>query len=306
MKIVVVGLGGVGGVVGGRLAAGLGSEEHEVVFWCRGETLRVVASEGLRVLGADGTRTACSARATHDIADVKGAGLLVFATKGYHLEDAAREIAPALNAQTVAIPLLNGVSAPAILEKYHCDALGGCVYISAHVEKPGTVRQVGSVQRVFFGKQGVGLEENTTRYGHIQRLLAKSGLDVTLTERIDVEMWSKFVFLSPFAGVTALFELSISQVLAKPESFETVKQMINEIEALARAKNIALPQNIAEVTLEKARAFAPLTKTSMQIDREKGRPMELEHLIGYVRDEGRTLNIPTPAYDAVYKGLMGK
>ena len=110
MKVVVVGLGGVGGVVGGRLAAGLGGE-HEVVFWCRGETLRAVASEGLHVLGADGTRTVHSARATHDVADVKGAGLLVFATKGYHLEDAAREIAPALSAQAVAIPLLNGVSA---------------------------------------------------------------------------------------------------------------------------------------------------------------------------------------------------
>ena len=206
----------------------------------------------------------------------------------------------------MAIPLLNGVSAPAVLEKYSCDALGGCIYISAHVEKPGTVRQVGSVQRIFFGKRGIGLEENIARYGHIQRLLAKSGMDVTLTERIDMEMWSKFVFLSPFAGVTALFGLSIDQVLATSESFETVKRMINEVEALARAKNIALPQSIAEATLEKARAFAPLTKTSMQVDREKGRPMELEHLIGYVCNEGKALNTPTPTYDAVYKGLMGE
>ena len=214
-------------------------------------------------------------------------------------------MAPAVGGQTVAIPLLNGVSAPAILEKHlpGCDVLGGCVYISAHVEKPGTVRQVGSVQRVLFGKQGIEKEENAARYGYIQRMLAKSGMDVALTEQIDVEMWSKFVFLSPFAGVTTLFKRSISEVLADSESFETVKRMIGEIEALARAKNIPLPKDIAEVTLEKAQAFAPLTKTSMQVDREKGRPMELEHLIGYVCREGAALGISTPTYNTVYRGL---
>jgi ketopantoate reductase len=63
--------------------------------------------------------------------------------------------------------------------------------------------------------------------------------------------------------------------------------------------------NIESLTLEKARSFPPMTKTSMQVDREKGRATELEFLIGYVCGEGRALNIPTPAYDAVYSALRG-
>ncbi|MDR1978409.1 MAG: 2-dehydropantoate 2-reductase [Synergistaceae bacterium] len=306
MKIVVVGLGGVGGIVGGRLAAGLSdTSDHEVVFWCRGKVLDAILEEGLNILGNDGKMTVRPALATCDVADVEGADLLIFATKGYHLDLAAQELAPSITPQTTVIPLLNGVSAASILEKRlpKSDVLEGCIYVSAYVEKPGTVRQVGAVQRIFFGKKGISEADNRIRYGNMEQVLKKSGLNITLTERIDVEVWSKFIFLSPFAGVTTLFRRSISEVLAETESFETVDRMIREIESLARAKNIDLPDNIADITVERARSFAPFTKTSMQLDQEKDRPTEFESLVGYVCKEGKTMGVPTPTYETVYKGL---
>ena len=306
MRIVIAGLGGVGGMVGARLAAGLAdSLEHEIVFWCRGETLSAIKEKGLEISGHDGNITVRPSLATYSVDEVKSADLLIFATKNYHLEAAARELVPAIHNKTVVLPLLNGVSAVAILEKQlpQCDVLGGCIYISVHVERPGTARQAGSVQRIIFGKKGINEAENLTRYGGIDQILKKSGFSITLTERIDVEMWSKMVFLSPFAGVTTLFKRSISEVLSHEESFGTVKRMIQEIEALARAKSIGLPASIADITIEKARSFAPFTKTSMQIDQEKDRQTELESLIGYVCREGKATGVPTPTYDKVYDGL---
>ncbi|MDR1377539.1 MAG: 2-dehydropantoate 2-reductase [Synergistaceae bacterium] len=305
MKIVIVGLGGVGGIVGGRLATGLADDDYDVVFWCRGETLDAVSTEGLHILGHDGKVTVRPALATHDAQRVGEADLLLFATKNYHLEAAAQELAPLATEKTTVIPLLNGVSATFILEKHFpkSDVLGGCVYISAHVEKPGTVRQVGTMQRIFFGKKGISEANNRLCYGNIEQILRKSGVNVTLTDRIDVETWSKFVFLSPFAGVTTLFRRSISEALSHGESSETVSRMIRELESLARAKNVDLPENISDITIEKARAFAPLTKTSMQLDQEKDRPTELEALIGYVCKEGEALKLPTPTYNTVYESL---
>jgi 2-dehydropantoate 2-reductase len=306
MKIVVAGLGGVGGIIGGRLAEGLArSPEHEVVFWCRGKTLEAISSEGLHILGDNGETTVRPALATHEIDDVKAADLLVFATKNYHLEAAARELAPLAAKKSVVIPLLNGVSAPSILERSfpESDVLGGCVYISAHVERPGTVRQAGVTQRVLFGKKGIDEAENLARYGAVERVLKKSGVTVSLTGRIEAEMWSKFLFLSPFAGVTTLYKRSISEILADKGHFETVSQMIREIEALARAKKIDLPENIADLTLDKAKSFAPFTKTSMQVDQEKDKTTEIESLIGYVRKEGQALKVPVPIYETVYESL---
>ena len=306
MRTVIVGLGGIGGVVGGRLAAGLaGSPEHEVVFWCRGETLSAIKEKGLVVLGQDGDILVRPFLATNSVDEVKPADLMIFATKNYHLEAAAHELAPVTNSKTVVLPLLNGVSAAAVLEELlpQSDVLGGCIYVAAHIERPGVARQVGAVQRVIFGKKGINEAENLTRYGDIDSVLKKSGFHITLTERIDVEMWSKFVYLSPFAGVTTLLKRTISEILSHEESFGVVKQMVLEIEALARAKNIDLPANITDITIEKARSFPPLTKTSMQTDHEKGRLTELESLIGYVCREGKTAGISTPAYDKVYEEL---
>ncbi|MDR1377258.1 MAG: 2-dehydropantoate 2-reductase [Synergistaceae bacterium] len=306
MKIVVVGLGGVGGIVGGRLAAGLSdSPGHEVIFWCRGKVLDAILEKGLDILGNDGKITVRPALATCNVADIEEPDLLIFATKGYHLEHAARELAPSVTSKTAAISLLNGVSAASTLGE--ClpkgDVLEGCIYISAHVEKPGTVRQIGAVQRIFFGKKGISEAENRVRYGNIEQVLKKAGLNATLTERIDVEVWSKFIFLSPFAGVTTLFRRSIGEVLSEGGSFEIVNKMVREIEELARAKNIDLPGSIADITIEKARSFAPSTKTSMQLDQEQGRSTELESLIGYVCQEGKALGIPVPAYESVYNDL---
>jgi 2-dehydropantoate 2-reductase len=307
MKIVIVGLGGVGGVVGGRLASGLaGSPEHEVVFWCRGKTLDTVSAEGLTLLSGDEKTTARPALATCNIEDVGRADVLIFATKNYHLDEAARDVAPLADKATTVIPLLNGISAASVLEKRlpESDVLGGCIYVSAHAERPGAVRQAGTAQRVFFGKKNISEAENRMRYGGTEQVLKKSGLGITLTERIDVEVWSKFIFLSPFAGATTLFGRGIGGVLAGEESFETVKRMIREVEALAAAKKVGLPENIGHLTLEKARAFPPSTKTSMQLDWEKDRTTELESLIGYVCAEGRALGgVPTPVYDSVYGKL---
>ncbi len=308
MKILVVGLGGIGGIVGGRLAAGLvDSPDHEVIFWCRGETLSTIRAEGLNILGSEGRITVRPTLATHSAEEAGNADLLIFATKGYHLDTAAREVAPLASSKTAVIPLLNGISAVSALEKHmpESDILGGCIYISAHVENPGTVRQVGSMQRILFGKKGISEAENRTRYSSLEQILKKSGISIALTERIDVEMWSKFIFLSPFAGVTTLFRRSISEILADGESFETVTRMIAEIEAVGRAKGVDLPENIAGLTVEKARSFAPYTKTSMQLDQEKNRPTELESLIGYVCAEGKALGVPVSTYDVLYKSLKG-
>jgi 2-dehydropantoate 2-reductase len=305
MKIVIVGLGGVGGIVGGRLAAGLADSAHEVVFWCRGETLKAIRAEGLQILNGSGRMSICPTLATCSTGEAGRADCLIFATKGYHLETAARDVAPLAAGGAVVIPLLNGVSAVPVLEKYltESDVLEGCIYISAHVEHPGVVRQVGTVQRILFGKKGISEAENRTRYSSIEQVLKKSGIQVTLTERIDVEMWSKFIFLSPFAGLTTLLGRSVDEILTDAKSFSTAACLIGEIEAVARAKGVNLPENIADITIEKARAFAPGTKTSMQLDAEKGRATELETLIGYVREEGRTLGVPVPAYESLYDSL---
>ena len=79
--------------------------------------------------------------------------------------------------------------------------------------------------------------------------------------------------------------------------------MICEAEDLARASGVRLPENVVNITLERCRLFPGEVRTSMQLDRERGRPMELETLVGCVCRQGRKLKVPTPTYDRVYSEL---
>ncbi len=306
MKIVVVGLGGVGGIVGGRLASAMADDpEHRVVFWCRGETLKNVRENGLSLTAQDGTLVVRPSLATCDVAEAGTADVLLFATKGHQLEKAAQATAPLVAPSTRVVPLLNGVSALGALEKTlpPCDLLGGCIYVSSHIVSPGAVRQVGAVQRLIFGKQGISEAENRMRHSDLEQVLKRSGIQVTLTERIDVEMWAKFLFLSPLAAATTYYRKSIDEVLDDPAGRGAVIDMIREAEDLARALGTNLPENIGNLTLEKARGFAPGTKTSMQLDQEQGRVTELEFLVGHVCREGRARGVPAPTYETFYEGL---
>mgnify|MGYP000857723102 FL=1 len=304
MNITIVGLGGVGGIVGGRLAA-MKAPDHRVIFWCRGDTLRNIREKGLILEGPDGTLTARPALATCDPEEAGIADVLIFATKGHQLEEAARATAPLVSPSTRVLPLLNGVSATAALGRVlpSCDLLSGCIYVSSHTVVPGSIRQVGAVQRILFGNSGLSEAENRVRYADLEHLLRETGIQVTLTERIDVEVWAKFLFLSPLAAATTFYRKPIGAVVEDPEGQAAVADLVQEAEALARALAVPLPQNIADLTLEKARSFAPQTKTSMQLDQEQGKVTELEFLVGYVCREARARGISTPVYDRFYEAL---
>ena len=82
MNITIVGLGGVGGIVGSRLAA-MKAPDHRVIFWCRGDTLKNIREKGLILEGPDGTLTVRPALATCDPKEAGITDVLIFATKGH-------------------------------------------------------------------------------------------------------------------------------------------------------------------------------------------------------------------------------
>lgn len=307
MKIVVAGLGGVGGIIGGHLAMILEkSLEHEVVFWCRGAMLDKIRSGGLKLIGPDGTeRIARPALATHSAEEAGKADAVIFAVKNYGLEAAAREIAPIIKDDTCVIPLLNGVSAHRVLEAAlpACDVLRGCIYISGQIVEPGVVKHVGNVCNVFFGRPDISLDENRARYGAIETLMKDSGTNAVITDGIDAEMWSKFLFLSPMAAMTTLNMTSIDKILDDAQHMVRLQSLIAEAESLARACGVDLPQDIAEKTIAKSRMFPAGTKTSMLVDRENGRQTEIDALVGYVCAEAKAKGVSVPAYDAVFAEL---
>jgi 2-dehydropantoate 2-reductase len=302
MKIVFVGLGGVGGYYGGKAARAFeGGEEHKVMFLCRGEHLRAITDKGLKVLAQDEEFLARPFLATDDPEKIGTADLVVFAVKGYDLRAAALAAAPVVGLETAVLPLLNGVNSPEILAETlpPCRLLNGCVYISARIEGPGIVRQTGGSRKLFFGPVSGSREMFLPAEG----MLRKSGIDASLVEDVNEAVWTKFIFMAPFAGVTSLFGRTFGEVLAGQDSQPMLEGMMREIQSLSVMKGIPLPADIVELSLAKGVAFPPDTKSSMQLDCEKGRRTEIETFLGFVVREGERLGSDVHLTRGIYDAL---
>jgi 2-dehydropantoate 2-reductase len=94
-------------------------------------------------------------------------------------------------------------------------------------------------------------------------------------------------------------------VMDDPEGRSLLTGLIGEVEQIARARGIELPSDIGQVSFDKVRQFPPETKTSMQLDYERGRETEIDIFTGYIVRTGRELGIKTPLHDRVYKILTG-
>ena len=155
-KIVIVGTGGVGGFIGGKLA------EHytvnsslEVCFLSRGEALKNIRQQGLIVDAQQGSFTAHPAIATDSAAEIGPADYILLCTKAYDIEQAVEQIRPMITPRTVILPFLNGVdSAERIKAVLPGQSVwDGCVYIVAYIVSPGRIAERTNGYRYMFGSQ---------------------------------------------------------------------------------------------------------------------------------------------------------
>jgi len=304
MKIAVVGIGGMGGFFGGKLALKYaGRSEHRVVFIARGKHLAAIRGGGLLLKTVEGDHKIVPDLATDNAIEAGACDLVLFCVKEYDLEEAAAGLFPLLHKKTAVLPIQNGVDIAERLRSIlpRGVVLSGCVYISTFIEAPGVVRQVGGTCQLIFGPD----DGQAETYRPLEGFLKAAGIKAELSSEIAVPLWTKYLFVSPMAGVTSLLKKSFGDVMADEKGRGMVRGLMEEIAALARAKGVRLPLDGVESGLATIARFPYATKSSMQLDFEKGRRTEVELFIGYAVRAGRALAVPTPFHDALYAALTG-
>ena len=299
MKILIMGTGGVGGYYGGLLAG----QGNDVTFIARGAHLFAIRHAGLKVHSVHGDFTVSPANATDDPISVGPVDLILFCVKAYSTDEAAQAIRPAVGAHTVVLSLQNGIDAAERIGKVigmeHL--IGGSTWLSSAVEAPGVIRQVSQFRRVVLG------ELDGTRSERIQsvyEVLKNTGITVELSENILKVLWTKFVFISSASSLGSLTRLPMAEYRSIPETRAMITGLMREVEALARAQNIPLDEDVVQKTLDFMDSTAPHIKASMQLDVESGHRTELESMVGVIGRKGRELNVPTPVADLIYAALL--
>jgi 2-dehydropantoate 2-reductase len=303
-RIAVVGIGGVGGYIGGRLATRFAeSDSVEVVLAARGANAQAIRAEGLKLVTTAGEQIVRPKLAA--VGELGEPDLIILSTKEYDLEETVASLKESIGERTSILPLLNGVDTKERIARMlpAADVWQGCIYIISRLAAPGVIEETGGVCRIYFGNGSAATEKPRV----VETLLREAGIDhAHFSDEIEARIWEKYVFISPLAAATSYLNLKIRALFGDPEHKKLFDELLAEIKQLARAKNIGLSEDTVRESVGKLNHVPFEATSSMHSDFSRGNRAELQSLVGYVVREARALHVPTPVYDKVYGELLKK
>ncbi len=307
VNVCVIGVGGVGGYFGGKLARAFPSNSNSharIFFVARGKHLEAITRNGLVLGSPEFGRVTCKPTlATRRISDLSEIDIFLVCVKGYDLMDVAAFIKDYVKANTIILPLLNGADIQERIRKKIKTGiiLPACVYVSAHIEEPGVVVHNGKPGRIIFGKDPDYLDY--VPHG-IFKLFEKSSIDYEWKDDASPAIWEKYLFIASFGLVSACYDRTLGEILEDPSLKDETVGIMNEVFSIALKKNIRLPDGIVDLSLKKAAMFPRDTQTSLQRDiRQKKGGSELGLFGGTIIDLGKKLGIRTPTTKKIYREL---
>ncbi len=288
MKVVVYGAGAVGSFFGGMLAR----YGQDVQFVARGEQLEALRTRGIEIESTlIGQVRVPPVAAAATAAHLDRADLVLVCVKAHQTSAILDDLAAAVRDTTVIVPLQNGVESDEVLAARfgRGRVATAVVYVGATLEAPGVLRHVAPGAIIL----GARLGFDAAKLPAVRDLLARSGQHITISRDILHERWYKLVWNAAFNTVSAMTGLQPAAMLAIPELRELVVGLMREVVAVANAQGIMLRDSDISEQIAATDGAAEIT-TSMLTDRERGRSMEIDALVGVVVRKGRELGIPTP------------
>ncbi len=298
MRVAIFGAGGVGAYFGARLA----EAGAELAVIARGAHLDAIVRDGLRVDSVLGDMRVEPAIASASTADVGPVDVVLLGVKTWQVAEAAQSLGPLLGPETLVVPLQNGVETideltSTLGEKY---VAGGLCSGFCFIVAPGHVRHIGGVTFVKFGELD---GTKSARVTALRDAFVRAGVDAEVPDDIRIALWEKFLLVVPFGGLGAATRAPIG-VLLTPPTRELVVRGMREVEAIARARGVALPQDVVERTLAVLDSVNPAGTSSLQRDIAAGKRSELEAWTGAVVRLGARAGVPTPLHDFLYATLL--
>ena len=309
MKIAIVGLGAVGGLLAGRLAAA----GFEVSALARGATLAALRQRGLSLTMEGRTRTV-ALRAEADPARLGPQDLVVIALKGPALIEAAASLRPLLGPGTVVLPAMNGVpwwflqtgahppqgnllAAP--LESVDpggrigaalplAQVLGCVVHLTCSSPEPASV-QHGFGNRLIVGEPAGG---PSARSESVCTALAEAGFSAEPSADIRSAIWYKLWGNMTTNPISALTGATTDRIL--DDGLVQAFMLRAMAEAAEIGARVGCP--IAQTGEERVVVTRQLGgfRTSMLQDAMAARPLEIDALVTAVFEIGQRLGIATP------------
>jgi 2-dehydropantoate 2-reductase len=293
MKIAVFGA----GAIGGYLAVKLHQAGAEVSVIARGPHLAAMRERGL-TLKSEGQMVTVHLPCTDKAEDAGPQDYVVVTLKANGLAPAAPQIAKLMGPQTALVTGINGVP---YWYFYGLDGpwrdrriesvdpggrlwdllpprqvIGCIVYPAAEVVEPGVIEHTYGNRFTLGEPDG----SKSPRVGALSQMLVKAGLKAPVRANIRDEIWVKLWGNLAFNPMSALTSSSLDRLAFRPELRAVAQGMMEEAQAVGEGLGAKFSVSIDKRIDGAGEVGAH--KTSMLQDLERGRPMEIDALLGAV------------------------
>lgn len=310
MNYLVMGAGALGSVFGGLLA----EKGHEVVFVGLDDHLRAMQNKGLMVRGIWGDHVVPKLRAFNGVKGLEGTfDIVLLSVKSYHTSRVIQQTLPFMHDGTLVFSIQNGLGNwEAIARVVGWNrTVGARVIFGAEIEEPGIARVTVYADKVLLGSPTGDVPRE--RIQQVSDDLNKAGIPTALSDRIESSLWGKVLYNCSLNALGAILNVPYGHLETVPELRETLRRIISEIFAVAKAKGVELPyagpEEYYRFLMEEQLPPTAAHRSSMLQDLDRGNLTEIDALNGAIVRYGKDLSVPAPGNEvitAIVKGIEAK
>ncbi|MFN3447451.1 MAG: 2-dehydropantoate 2-reductase [Roseococcus sp.] len=318
MRICVFGAGAIGGLMAAKLAA---AQAAEVTIIARGPHLAAMQGQGLRLI-SEGRETIVHPRCVATPEEAGPQDAVIVTLKAVGLPGAAPQIAKLLGPETAIVSAVNGIPwwyfhriggphegrrvesvDPGGVVSAHLPperAIGCIVYPAAEAPEPGVIAHAYGDRFTLGEPSG----ERTPRVEALSKALMAAGFKAPVRPRIRDEIWVKLWGNLAFNPISALTLNTLDALIADPGQRGVARAMMLEAQAIAESLGVRFAIDVDKRIAGAAEVGAH--RTSMLQDLERGRPMEIEALLGVVVEFAELTGLPAPTCRTVLALLRAR
>jgi 2-dehydropantoate 2-reductase len=293
--VLVIGAGAVGALFGSALAR----QGARVDVVCRSD-YDVVSRDGYSIRSpVFGDHRFRPHRVFRDVAaSTESPDFVLLTVKVLPDLDRVALLRPAVGANTVIVLIQNGVDIEAEIAAAFPDneVLSSLAFVAVGRGAPGEVNHhaLGSLT---MGSYPMGASAAAQK---LAALFDAGGVPCKLTDRVVGARWQKAVWNTPFNPISILGGgLDTAAMLRTDDDREFIRKAMHEVCAVAAAAGYPQSPQLVDAMIANTLKM-PAYKTSMALDYENGRAMEIDAILGNVVRTARKLGIAIPVLDAIY------
>jgi 2-dehydropantoate 2-reductase len=298
MKVYIIGVGGVGGYFGGKIA----NAGYDTTFLARGKTYNALLTNGLKINSINGNVYISEPKIINKISKVKDPDLIILGIKSWQVKGIAKDLSDVVGKDTKILPLQNGVLASQELQEFipQKNILGGLCRIISKIESPGVINHFGVDPIIVFGELDNKL---SAEINNVKKLFDLSGINSVIAEDITAEIWKKFIAIC-VSGFMAVSRSTIGPLRTNKLTRDLIRGLLNEIFELSRYYGVNIESSYVDKTMEFIDQLSENASYSLARDVWEGRPSEIEYQNGSVYKLALQKGVSVPINETIYKSIL--